>query len=72
SQGHLCLPVRYTQCFSQALQKLRRGEFRWQWRQRIRIYLEGAGMRAIPVDLHEQQLSLEQHSIAHCSAGQPG
>ncbi|XP_078061578.1 NAD kinase 2, mitochondrial isoform X2 [Mustelus asterias] len=69
SQGHLCLPVRYTQCFSEALQKLRRGEFRWQWRQRIRIWLEGA--KATPVDLHEQQLSLEQHTTAHRSAAQP-
>ncbi|XP_078416241.1 NAD kinase 2, mitochondrial isoform X2 [Cetorhinus maximus] len=71
SQGHLCLPVRYTQCFAEALQKLHRGEFRWQWRQRIRICLEGAGIKTHPVDLHEQQLSLQQHIIAHRSAAQP-
>ncbi|XP_030048902.1 NAD kinase 2, mitochondrial isoform X3 [Microcaecilia unicolor] len=65
SEGHLCLPVRYTYAFPEALHKLYRGEFRWQWRQRIRIYLEGTGINLTPVDLHEQQLSLEQHSRAH-------
>ncbi|XP_050770640.1 NAD kinase 2, mitochondrial-like [Gymnogyps californianus] len=65
SEGHLCLPVRYTQSFPEALQKLYRGEFRWQWRQRIRLYLEGTGINPTPVDLHEQQLSQEQHNRAH-------
>ncbi|XP_048358681.1 NAD kinase 2, mitochondrial isoform X2 [Sphaerodactylus townsendi] len=65
SEGHLCLPVRYTHSFPDALQKLYRGEFRWQWRQRIRLYLEGTGVNPVPVDLHEQQLSQEQHSRAH-------
>uniref|UniRef100_A0A4W6DGI3 NAD kinase 2, mitochondrial n=1 Tax=Lates calcarifer TaxID=8187 RepID=A0A4W6DGI3_LATCA len=65
SEGHLCLPVRYTRAFPEALEKLCRGEFRWLWRQRIRLHLEGTGINPIPVDLHEQQLSLEQHSQAH-------
>uniref|UniRef100_A0A8D0G3W4 NAD kinase 2, mitochondrial n=1 Tax=Sphenodon punctatus TaxID=8508 RepID=A0A8D0G3W4_SPHPU len=65
SEGHLCLPVQYTYSFPEALQKLYRGEFRWQWRQRIRLYLEGTGINPTPVDLHEQQLSQEQHSRAH-------
>ncbi|NWJ10243.1 NAKD2 kinase, partial [Crypturellus undulatus] len=39
--------------------------FRWQWRQRIRLYLEGTGINPTPVDLHEQQLSQEQYSRAH-------
>nr|XP_010307048.1 PREDICTED: NAD kinase 2, mitochondrial isoform X2 [Balearica regulorum gibbericeps] len=65
SEGHLCLPVRYTHSFPEALHKLYCGEFRWQWRQRIRLYLEGTGINPTPVDLHEQQLSQEQHSRAH-------
>ncbi|KAG7321116.1 hypothetical protein KOW79_015531 [Hemibagrus wyckioides] len=65
SEGHLCLPVRYTHAFSEALRKLRKGDFRWQWRQRIRMHLEGTGINPTPVDLHEQQLSLEQHTNAH-------
>ncbi|XP_047425196.1 NAD kinase 2, mitochondrial isoform X1 [Mugil cephalus] len=65
SEGHLCLPVRYTRAFPEALEKLCRGEFRWLWRQRIRLYLDGTGINPTPVDLHEQQLSLEQHSQAH-------
>ncbi|XP_034457622.1 NAD kinase 2, mitochondrial isoform X3 [Hippoglossus hippoglossus] len=65
SEGHLCLPVRYTRAFPEALEKLCRGEFRWLWRQRIRVQLEGTGINPRPVDLHEQQLSLVQHSQAH-------
>uniref|UniRef100_A0A671UWC1 NAD kinase 2, mitochondrial n=1 Tax=Sparus aurata TaxID=8175 RepID=A0A671UWC1_SPAAU len=65
SEGHLCLPVRYTHAFPVALEKLCRGEFRWLWRQRIRVHLEGTGINPTPVDLHEQQLSLEQHNQAH-------
>ncbi|KAM7393360.1 hypothetical protein PAMA_008155 [Pampus argenteus] len=65
SEGHLCLPVRYTRAFPEALEKLCRGEFRWLWRQRIRLHLEGTGINPTPVDLHEAQLSLEQHSQAH-------
>ncbi|XP_073537787.1 NAD kinase 2, mitochondrial isoform X2 [Phyllobates terribilis] len=71
SEGHLCLPVRYTRSFPEALHKLYRGEFRWQWRQRIRLFLEGTGINLTPVDLHEQQLSLEQHSRAHSAGGHP-
>ncbi|KAG9488411.1 hypothetical protein GDO78_007949 [Eleutherodactylus coqui] len=70
SEGHLCLPVQYTRSFPEALHKLYRGEFRWQWRQRIRLFLEGTGINLTPVDLHEQQLSLEQHSKAHSAGGQ--
>ncbi|XP_023816514.1 NAD kinase 2, mitochondrial isoform X1 [Oryzias latipes] len=70
SEGHLCLPVRYTRAFPEALDKLCRGEFRWLWRQRIRLHLEGTGINPTPVDLHEQQLSLEQHSQAHRSDSQ--
>uniref|UniRef100_A0A674D1K0 NAD kinase 2, mitochondrial n=1 Tax=Salmo trutta TaxID=8032 RepID=A0A674D1K0_SALTR len=51
---------------------------RWQWRQRIRLHLEGTGINPTPVDLHEQQLSLEQHNQAHritlmeaCSLSKP-
>uniref|UniRef100_A0AAZ3SC89 NAD kinase 2, mitochondrial n=1 Tax=Oncorhynchus tshawytscha TaxID=74940 RepID=A0AAZ3SC89_ONCTS len=62
SEGHLCLPVCYTHAFPEALQKLHRGQFRWQWQHRIRLHLEGTGINPIPVDLHEQQLSLEQHN----------
>lgn len=64
SEGHLCLPVRYTHSFPEALRRFSRGEFRWLWRQRIRLYLEGTGINPTPVDLHEQQLSLNQHSRA--------
>lgn len=69
SEGHLCLPMRYTHSFPEALHKLYRGEFRWLWRQRVTLFLEGTGINLTPVDLHEQQLSLEQHLKAHSSGG---
>lgn len=72
SEGHLCLPVRYTHMFPEALQKLFRGNFRWLWRQRIRLHLEGTGINPTPVDLHELQLSLEQHSQAHRNTASDG
>uniref|UniRef100_A0A3B3Q4T0 NAD kinase 2, mitochondrial n=1 Tax=Paramormyrops kingsleyae TaxID=1676925 RepID=A0A3B3Q4T0_9TELE len=65
SEGHLCLPVSYTHAFPEALRKLRKGEFRWQWRHRLRLHLEGTGINPTPVDLHEQQLSLDEHNLAH-------
>ncbi|XP_006000673.1 NAD kinase 2, mitochondrial isoform X2 [Latimeria chalumnae] len=68
SEGHLCLPVQSVHCFPKALKKLQCGKFRWQWRSRIRIYLEGPGISLTPVDLHEEQLSLDQHSKAHGSS----
>ncbi|KAL0965686.1 hypothetical protein UPYG_G00284460 [Umbra pygmaea] len=67
SEGHLCLPVHYTHAFPEAIRKLCRGQFKWQWRQRIRLHLEGTGINPTPVNLHEQQLSLEQHNQAHRS-----
>lgn len=72
SEGHLCLPVHYTHTFPEALQKLFQGDFRWLWRQRIRLHLEGTGINPTPVDLHEQQMSLEQHSQAHRSTTPDG
>ncbi|CAJ0958029.1 unnamed protein product [Ranitomeya imitator] len=55
-KGHLCLPVLggYTRSFPEALHKLYRGDSGWQWRQRIRLFLEGTEINLTPVDLHEQ------------------
>ncbi|MBN3318196.1 NAKD2 kinase, partial [Atractosteus spatula] len=65
-QADIPCPLPHLSCSYSLVLALRR----WQWRQRIRIYLEGTGINPTPVDLHEQQLSLEQHNKAHrTSAG---
>ncbi|CAF94747.1 unnamed protein product, partial [Tetraodon nigroviridis] len=45
SQGHLCLPVRYTRAFPEALEKLARGEFRYVGLVLLRRRCHGNGRR---------------------------
>lgn len=56
SVGYLCLPVSCTEHFEEALTKLKKGKFKWQFRQRIRITLEGETAADDPIELHDQQL----------------
>ncbi|XP_033109335.1 NAD kinase 2, mitochondrial-like [Anneissia japonica] len=53
SEGHLCLPNKYSTDFNEVLQKLKQGKFRWKWRQRIRVTVDGA-VPLEPVDLQDQ------------------
>lgn len=56
SVGHLCLPNKYSSNFDKALDLMLNGQFEWQFRQRIRVTLEGQNAFADPTELHDQQL----------------
>lgn len=56
SVGHLCLPNKYSSDFDRALDLMLNGQFEWQFRQRIRVTLEGKNAFADPTELHDQQL----------------
>ena len=56
SVGHLCIPTSYTTDFANALEKLLQNQFRWKYRQRIRITLSGVNAMDDPIELHDQQL----------------
>lgn len=49
SEGHLCLPPKYTSDLGKALDKLAEGQFRWLWRQRIRITMTGSHVNFRPI-----------------------
>lgn len=61
SVGHLCLPSKYSDHFSKAVDKLLAGDFRWMYRQRLRITLEGEHALEEPVELHNQQLQHQEY-----------
>jgi NAD+ kinase len=56
SVGYLCLPTKYSNNFDEALQLLSDGHFKWKFRQRIRVILEGEHAFDEPIELHNQQL----------------
>lgn len=53
SIGHLCLPKKYSNNFGEALRLFSEGKFRWKYRQRIRVNLEGENANEEPLELHE-------------------
>eukprot|EP00058_Branchiostoma_floridae_P015080 XP_002600568.1 hypothetical protein BRAFLDRAFT_119271 [Branchiostoma floridae] len=66
SEGYLCLPKEYSGKFSRALDRLLAGKFRWRWRNRIRITLEGYQVSHIdPVDLDDLELGAHDHLGPH-------
>ncbi|XP_072173023.1 NAD kinase 2, mitochondrial-like [Diadema setosum] len=67
SEGHLCLPNRYTPLFEDAMKQVLAGNFRWKRRQRIRITVDGSLVNKDPIDLHELELSFPEHYQRHCS-----
>lgn len=52
SEGHLCLPKRYSENISEALDMLKNGQFFWLLRTRIRTELLGQTGPIIPTHLH--------------------
>ncbi|CAI9725129.1 NAD kinase 2, mitochondrial-like [Octopus vulgaris] len=64
SEGYLCLPKIKTynlKSMKASFAKLLAGDFRWKWRQRIRISMSGKYMYDDPVELHDQQLHFHEH-----------
>ncbi|XP_018494362.1 NAD kinase 2, mitochondrial isoform X2 [Galendromus occidentalis] len=66
SIGYLCLPGKYTEAFPAALQKLLAGSFRWLWRQRIRVSVQGEHAYDPPIELHDQQLQYPEYRFIDC------
>lgn len=66
SEGYLCLPKKYSNNISLAVDKLVKGHFRWNWRQRLRITLIGEHAYEPPVELHDQQLLYPEYRFMDC------
>ncbi|XP_015792981.1 NAD kinase 2, mitochondrial [Tetranychus urticae] len=61
SVGHLCLPVQYSNDLDLMLDKLYSNKFKWFYRQRIRVTLEGVNAEDDPIELHNQQLMYPEY-----------
>ncbi|KAL4236084.1 NAD kinase 2 [Mactra antiquata] len=63
SEGHLCLSKEKHSAahFNDVLKKLFAGDFRWKWRQRIRITMSGYHANDDPIELSDQQLKYLEH-----------
>lgn len=70
SEGRLCLSKALSFNFKEALEHLLNGQFRWKWRQRIRVTLTCRRSDAEGMEFHEQQLNLPElrfveHLVEH-------
>lgn len=66
SEGYLCLlKKRSHEHFKDALKRLLDGDFRWTYRQRIRVRLRGDPGRIEHVELHDQQLNIRSSDAWH-------
>lgn len=63
SEGHLCLPKKYSFNIQEAVDLLLSGQFRWFFRRRARITLTGdpEKINQPPVELKEQQLQYPEY-----------
>lgn len=65
SEGYMCLLKKMPEHkFADALGKLLKGEFKWLWRQRIRVTLSGKHAFDDPIELHDQQLMYPEYRWA--------
>ena len=79
SVGYLCLDPAYSLNFRPALERLQSGNFRWIYRQRIRVSIKGESSFDPPAELHNQQLlhpefrylDLETHPLNRRSNSPP-
>ncbi|KAJ8305736.1 hypothetical protein KUTeg_016281 [Tegillarca granosa] len=62
SEGRLCLPKEYSAVnFAAAIKRLLDGNFKWKWRQRIRVTMSGLHENDEAIELHDQQLEFLEH-----------
>ncbi|KAH3696296.1 NAD kinase 2, mitochondrial-like isoform X2 [Dreissena polymorpha] len=63
SEGRLCLPKEEYSAlnFDRVLERLLSGDFKWKWRQRIRITMSGYHAYDEPIELSNQQLQNLEH-----------
>lgn len=61
SEGFLCLPKHFSKNISAVLEKLSNGEFKWFWRQRIRLTMYGCHAGDMPIDLYSQQMLFPEY-----------
>ncbi|VDP01995.1 unnamed protein product [Soboliphyme baturini] len=65
SEGFLCLTKKLSEQFLfDAFERLFNGEFKWLWRQRIRVTLTGQNAYDAPMELHDQQLMYPEYRWA--------
>lgn len=70
SVGHLCLPKKYSNNFTEALRLFHEGRFRWKYRQRIRVILEGENANDEPLELHEMDQRCPENRFLDLEASQ--
>jgi len=56
SVGHLCIPSKYLNNIDTAVDKLVSGDFKWKYRQRIRVTILGEEELEEPFSIHDQML----------------
>ncbi|XP_070563368.1 NAD kinase 2, mitochondrial-like [Ptychodera flava] len=65
SEGFLALPNKCTLDFDKTMEKLLAGKFKWTWRQRIHVTVQGGNVNYDPIDLHEEQLRYPEYYEKH-------
>lgn len=58
SVGHLCLPGRYSENFSEVIERLLQGRYQWQYKQRLRVTLIGDAADEDPRELNDIRYNL--------------
>lgn len=66
SEGRLCLSPQCSDNLEEMIDKLKRGEFTWKFRNRIRITMKGKEIFQSPTELHEPELLEPHHRFFDC------
>lgn len=69
SVGYLCIPSKYTTDLDTAIDKILAGDFKWKYRQRIRVTLISDEELEEPVSIHNQMLGKAQPELRFLDEG---